>query len=356
VENSNAKILAETLNQVFIKESPEEKKIITVVKEKKKGEKIEGAIAIESALRGEVNIVADETTNSLIIKATPRDYGIIKEVLKSLDIIPRQVLIEVIIAEVTLDDSTQFGVEWNLENVKISDMIGDIAQNYWTVPRKENIPGGLTLSILENDGDFSAFIHALAEYSTLNVISTPHIIACDNKEARINVGQEVPILTSELSTVGGGTEEGRDVVQEVQYRTTGVILTVKPHINSLGLVAMEINQEVSEVQEEIGSIGSPTFLNREVSTTLVCQHGQTVIIGGIIQDKISNATSGIPFISKIPLLGKLFSSSKDIVEKRELLLTLTPYVIKNKEEADLVTEKFKERVTKLEKSMKPFSE
>ncbi|MDY6862823.1 MAG: type II secretion system secretin GspD [Thermodesulfobacteriota bacterium] len=348
VENSNAKILAETLNKVFVKEVQEGK--IIPEEEGKKGEKIgakaEGAI--ESTLRGEVNIVADETTNSLIVKATPRDYGIVKDVLKSLDIIPRQVLIEVIIAEITLDDSNQFGVEWQLGEMHIGEMMGDMAGNYGLVQKAAEL-GGFSFSILENDADFSAFMHALTEYSKLNVISTPHIIACDNKEARIDVGSEVPIITSELTGIGA---EG-DVKQEIQYRTTGTILSVRPHINSLGLVTMELNQEVSEAQAtQTGLTQTPTILKRQVSTTLVCQDGQTIVIGGIIQDKIDSNISGIPYISKIPLLGKVFSSSKNAVKRVELLLTLTPYVIKNKEEADLVTKKFKEKVIRLEKSIK----
>jgi general secretion pathway protein D len=168
------------------------------------------------------------------------------------------------------------------------------------------------------------------------------VIAADNREASILVGSSIPILTSTSTNVLQGSS---GQVNTVQYRDTGKILSVLPQVNSKGLVNLEIRQEVSDVgEEEFGATGSPSFITREVNTTLVVQNGETVLIGGIIDDQITHGRSGVPYLMDIPVLGRAFRSETDSVRRTELLITITPFVIRNREEARQVTDDFSARI------------
>jgi general secretion pathway protein D len=297
-------------------------------------------------LEGEVDIVFDIPTNSIIVRAIPRDYEIIKRTMLTLDRIPRQVLIEVLIAEVKLDDSTAFGVEWSLLNedatfggYKGQDRMGIIGAG--GLAGIDAPPSGFSY-IFDSDR-LDVFLSAQASLNKLNILSSPHILALDNKEARIEVGEEVPIVTSEYTPLT--SDLGDSSSRSVEYRSTGVILTVTPRINERGLVAMDINQEVSKaVVNETSGIESPSITNRKATTSLVVQDGQTILIGGLIIDETSEVKSGVPFLSSIPLLGALFGTTKDTVGKLELILLITPHVVTNFEEVDLVTDEFKSKV------------
>jgi len=303
-----------------------------------------------SLLEGEVSIVVDIPTNSIIVRAIPRDYEIIKQTMVQLDRIPRQVLIEVLIAEVKLTGNTQYGVEWALlsegerlggyEGDEQIGIIGDV---------ERGLPGiggtyeaGFTYIF---DGDrLNAFLQAQASDNKINILSSPHILAVDNKEARIEVGDEVPIVTSEYSPLEV-EEDTTSTSRSIEYRSTGVILTVTPRINERGLVAMDIDQEVSKVDKNTDSgIDSPVISNRKAKTSLVVQDGQTIVIGGLIVDQSNDGQSGVPLLSSIPLIGRLFGTTTAGSEKIELILLLTPHVVTNFEEVDLITNEFKDKV------------
>lgn len=308
-----------------------------------------------SMLEGEVTIVVDIPTNSVIVRAIPRDYEIIKKTMVALDRIPRQVLIEVLIAEVKLTGDTSFGVEWSLLDddasfggYKGEDRIGYNGGSLSAVDEfgdpialGEIVPTGF--SYLFSSDRLQVFLQAQASQNKLNILSSPHILAVDNKEARIEVGEEVPIVTSEYVPLDQQADTSTS--RSVEYRSTGVILSVTPRINERGLVAMDVSQEVSAAQPlEKDGIQSPTITNRKAETSLVVQDGQTIIIGGLIRDEGSEGSSGIPFLSSIPLIGWLFGSSSSNDTKVELILLLTPHVVTNFEEVDLITNEFKDKV------------
>lgn len=311
----------------------------------------------------EVRIVADESTNSLVILATARDYEMIKEVLRKLDVVPRQVLIETIIAEIGLTGVLQFGVEYAIANQGIGTLIGE--------PGSTTAPGATSTAInnnallqdakrglkVGNDGLFAfitdrdtflVLINALASRSQVRSLATPHVIAADNREAHILIGEEIPILSSSaVSTISPGAP----VVNSIQYRDTGKILTILPQINSAGLVNMEITQEVSAVgSDSFGNTNSPSFISRAAETTVVVQDGQSVLIGGIIDDQTTRVRRGVPFLMDIPVLGRLFRVDNDRTIRTELIILITPHVIRNRKEAQSVTEEFEDRIRGL-KSM-----
>ncbi|HPD45214.1 MAG TPA: secretin N-terminal domain-containing protein, partial [Candidatus Woesebacteria bacterium] len=194
-------------------------------------------------LKGEVQIVVDETTNALIIQASERDYRVIEKTLKQLDIYPKQVLIEVMIAEIRLGDELKMGVEWEYTKSDIKNGVGlNPAQVTGLADLAAEISSGLKL-VIDKTGRFKATIRALADKSKVNILSSPHIIASDNKEAEIDVTQEVPISSGTVTTA----TDQPVITTTTEYRDTGIILKVTPHINDKGLVTLDISQEVSEI-------------------------------------------------------------------------------------------------------------
>lgn len=306
----------------------------------------------------DIMIVTDETTNAIIVRANAQDYAKIRDTIQRLDIIPRQVLIEVFIGEVTLSGDTQFGVEWAMLQNKNSlggyEGTGKIGQNFGNLATA--LSGGTStgFTYLFQSDRLQAFLLAQASENKVHVLSTPNIIASDNTEARIEVGQEVPIVTSEYVPLDTGFtgNANTSTSRSIEYRNTGVILEVTPRINDKGLVAMDISQEVSKaVTNTTSGVDSPLISNRKAETSVVVQNGQTVVIGGIINDDQTNNKASVPFLAKIPLISYLFSSTNNTWQKTELLILLTPHVIKNVSEAEAVTAEYREKMMDIKRLM-----
>ena len=315
----------------------------------------------------EVRIVADEITNSLIILATPRDYAMIRDVLRKLDVVPRQVLIEAIIAEIKLTDDMAFGLEYALSvgglggllgaaggasgGVSVGDTPGTGSLNVanssllGAANRAMTIGSQGIFGFLTNRDEFLVLMNALATDDKVNILSTPHVIAADNREANILIGEEVPILTS---TSTSSLNDTARTINSVQYRETGKILTILPQVNSAGLVNLEIRQEVSAVgNAEFGRTNSPSFVSREAETTVVVQDGESVVLGGIIDDQVRRSRSGVPYLMDVPVLGRLFRVDSEKVERTELIILITPRVIRNRQELRTVTDEFTGRIQTL---------
>jgi general secretion pathway protein D len=333
----------------------------------------------------EVRIVADEVTNSLVILAVKQDYEKIVDVLKEIDVVPRQVVIEVVIAEVTLNKGLEFGVDHALRYGKVFGN-NDLRNSVWSVrnfgvgPSDSDgtdtgtgtgtdtgddttdgtgiagigrslgngilglaSPGAGGFSALITDSEnFIVLLRALAAKSAVKILSAPHIIAADNREAHIQVGSSIPILTGTSTSVLTATST---VVNQVQYRDVGTILTILPQVNSAGLVNMQVTQEISAVGDEsFGLTNSPSFLTREAETTVVAQNGDSILIGGIIDDQRTSSRDGVPFLMDVPVLGRFFRLERAGVQRTELLILITPHVIRNRDEALSVTEEFKQVV------------
>jgi general secretion pathway protein D len=308
----------------------------------------------------ETKIFSDEITNSLIILATPADYSLIEETIKKLDIVPRQVVIEALIAEIKLTDDLEFGFAWSLKtDVNISgldpfnnpiDLDGHMGQRSSVLSGEgaDSLSGsGFTFLATDPSGIVRARLEALAQDSRAKVLASPHILVLDNREAKIQIGDQVPIATSETNITGT-----TQIQRTIQYKDTGVILNVKPQVNEGGLVTLEVTQEVSTYSiQKIFDSDQVVISKREATTNLVAQDGQTVVIGGLIQEDTQKAREGIPFLSKIPLLGYFFGSTSDKYTRRELIILLTPHVIRNQLEASAITSGYVERVKGVQKDI-----
>lgn len=325
-----------------------------------------------SMFKNEVRIVADEIANAIVILATRRDYEQILKVLRDLDVVPRQVVIEVLIAEISLNKSMDMGLQTVLTNpgavndaptpVPTSTMsptetadgatsiLNSIAQTTGTDALKRLIDiapnNGALTALITDQSSFKITLTALAQAGRAKVLASPNILTADNREASIHIGTEIPILTSQANIAGiQGANGSTALVNNVQYRSTGVILTVLPQVNADGLVNLQVRQEVSEVDQSfVSTTGSPAFTTREAETTAVVQNGDSLLIGGIIQESTSRGRSGVPYLMDIPVLGRLFRVDTDRVRRIELLIMLTPHVIRNRSESLLVTEQYKDRL------------
>jgi general secretion pathway protein D len=301
---------------------------------------------------GEISIVVDDTTNSLIIRAYHRDYRAILDTIRKLDIYPKQVLIEVLLAEVTLDDSVKYGLEWST----FSDSFTKGGRTYsYTVgaggiaPQTDMV-SGLRYAITSVDR-LAAAISASASEDRLKVIGSPHVLASNNKEARIQIGQSQPILTNTYTTTG--TTSPGVVEGTIEYKDVGIILTVTPRISDSKLVTLDISVESSTVgQTALGNLTQvPFFPKKTAKTTLSIMEKETIVIGGLIEDRKEAVKTGIPYLSKIPVLGALFGWHANTVSKTETVIFLTPRVIGDLADSNRVTEEIREKVFTIQKEL-----
>ncbi len=285
------------------------------------------------SLRGDVRITVDPIRNALIIEAIPGDYQVIDKILARLDVLPRQVLIEVMIAEISLGKGTELGIEWTFKKDNWTDK-GALSASIGA--------SGLQYAIGLSER-WQAAIHALARDSKVNILSSPSVLASDNKQARIDVTTEVPIPSTNYTYQASGTSV---LETKVEYRNTGVILEVTPHINEHGLVTMEISQEVSNVGELLKVAGKDyySFNKRKVGTSLTVKHNQAIVIGGLISSAKNDSATGVPWLVKIPFLRWLFGSETTNSAKSELIVMITPRVITSLDDVDAVSDEFKKKI------------
>ncbi len=296
---------------------------------------------------GDVKIIPDEINNALIIVATAQEYQIIHNVIKQLDVMPLQVLIDATIIEVTLKDELQYGIKWFLshnnggQNAASSD--GALFTDAATTAAAA-ASGGFSYAFISNSGDIRAVLDAAATDNKANVISAPSLMVLNNQEATIQVGQEVPVLTSESTNTSGGNDNV--VTNTIQMRDTGITLTVRPRVNASGLVIMEIDQKADDVLDQsVLGIRSPSFQQRQIQSTVAVQSGETVVLGGLIDEKDEFNKSGIPILHELPLIGPLFGSTTKNKNKTELVVLITPRVVATKQDGRLVTDEFKRKLT-----------
>jgi general secretion pathway protein D len=314
---------------------------------------------------GQFRFIADETTNSVIVTTTPRQWADIEPTVRSLDKMPRQVLIEVLVAEITLNDDTRLGLDWALKEGKFnlaqqtltSSTSGSQTittpsgfNNLGSFTTIAGLASGLTAFTFATD-KFFAMLNAFASDNRVNVVSNPHVMTSENKKAIINVSTSVPIITGQqTSTVSTpGTTSGTTsttittggVNQTVEYRDAGVILTVTPRIGERGTVALDVKQEVNSVGPAVAPTNSPSFLKREAETSVVLLNNQTLVLGGLIQDKKTINQRGVPILYKIPVFGYLFGFKENQLEKSELVLLITPRVVGTPLDAQRVTDEMR---------------
>jgi general secretion pathway protein D len=287
---------------------------------------------------GTFDIILDEPLNALIIRGSASEYKAVLETLQTIDVYPRQVLLEVLIAEVQLDDGLKMGIDWTYVN-KGSDwkQVASVA-----TPAAD-ITSGFKYVVDKTDR-LTAALRALANDGKVSILSSPSVISTNGKKSKIDVADQVPIVT------GTVTNPGPDafVTETVEYRDVGILLTYTPYINDEGIVTLEIEQEVSDVKATtVGSSGNPSFFKRSVTTNLVATQDRSIVLGGLVREKRERAREGIPFLYKIPIIGWIFGYESNTVARTELLFFITPRVIGSIEEGTRLSQEFENRVEEL---------
>lgn len=293
-------------------------------------------------------IVVNAATNTLIFTSSQSDYAQLLSIMKDLDQPAKSALIEVTVAEVRVSDQQQLGIDWSLPGATVDGR--RVAGG--TLGGVGLATGGFSMSFLNNAGVVRANLNALASANRANILSTPRVMARNGESATIQVGQEVPIVTSQQSsgitnanTTGGASVAAPGVLQTIQYRNTGVILKVKPVIFAGNRIELEIAQEVSTAgATTTGVTSSPTFSSRKLETKLSIRDGATVLLGGLISSNDNTGNTGVPLLKDLPGIGQLFRSNNDSRDKTELIVLITPYVIDDDLVAEQVTAAFRKQI------------
>jgi general secretion pathway protein D len=308
----------------------------------------------------EVRVIADKDTNSLLILATPADYDTIESALRQLDVVPRQVLVEVMLAEVTLSDNLSLGLNYflstrnntrgYLQTGNLGTTGGDSTNGIAGIPAPGNpvpgISGGLQLINFVGT-DVRAVLNALGSDGKAKVLASPQIMVLDNQKAQIKVGDRISVQTSQQTGVTTST----GVVNSFQYLETGVLLAVTPRINSGGLVTLDVSQEVSVPDTTVATTPSnpnPNVNSRSAQTVVVVASGDSIVLGGLIREDNNTGSQGIPLLSKIPVLGVLFGTQSLIKKRTELVLIITPRIISDSAQAREATLELRKKLPALE--------
>ena len=284
------------------------------------------------------NLVVDSARNALIFSGSSEQWTRLRPILETMDQPAKLALIEVTVAEITLGDTQDTGVEWVFRNVNIGDWQGTVS-NALDVGTD-----GFGYLLTQPDGS-RILLNALATSNQVSILSNPKVMVRNGQDATIDVGTEVPILTSQATTTGTGQGGDPAILQQIQYRKTGVLLKVKPTIYAGRRVDLDVEQEVSEAQRNTtSSISSPQILNRKINTSLSLKDGGSVLLGGLVSTNRSQSNRGIPVLKDVPLLGALFRADNQSVNRTELVVLITPYIISDEREAEAITQAFRGRL------------
>jgi general secretion pathway protein D len=291
---------------------------------------------------GDVRVVADDANNALLIYATGKEYRKIEPALKRLDIPATQVIIEASIVEVTLDDELRYGLNWTF-NDGLNGGYSGIGQLFGGPTVSED---GFSYSVINSDGVVKAVLNALASKNLLNVISSPSVMVLDNQTATIQVGNQFAVAGNAVAT-------GDTVTRSVSYRDTGVQLTVTPSVNAGGMVTMEVEQAVTDINESeaatvIGNDSLPSFLERKITSRVAVRSGESIVLGGLILENKSRDSKGVPLLHQIPVLGALFGGKSSVEKRTELLVVITPRAIYNDAELREVSNEMRSQLRGLE--------
>jgi general secretion pathway protein D len=323
VQNTNAEELAEIIGQVLGTNGNDT-------------EIVEGA---QTSVTTNKSVLVDKSRNSIIFQGSAEEYAQFRSLVEQMDRAPYEVLIEATVAEVTLDQGESLGVVLGFDN-------GVTASSNTTTIKSET--GSLIVNLIRDTGDLTAALNAAADQSRVSILSSPRLVAASGKTASMQVGTQVPIVTTQQTAPDGSTNGTSNILQQVQYRNTGVVLTISPIVNSSRRVELTISQEVSEAQaNDTSDIQSPIILTRGFETTMSIDDGETVLLAGLISENYSSGDSGIPYLKDIPVLGNLFKSGSQSVQKTELIVLLTPYIIDSTGTSRQVRDAFRSQLSGL---------
>ena len=293
----------------------------------------------QPAPQGGARVVADPANNAIIAYATAAEQEQIAQLIERLDAVSLQVLLEATIAEVQLNDDLEFGVRWFFETGNFDVNFSGLSGVAGVLPTAV-VPG---FNAIFNDGGVRVALNALAKVTNVNVVSSPTLLVLDNREATLNVGDSVPIATQAAVDI---SNPSAPLVNTIKQQDTGVILRIRPRVNSAGRIILNVRQEVSDaISTESSTIDSPTIQQRVVETTVAVEDGQSIILGGLIRDRRERGQSKVPLLGDIPLLGAAFRSTSDADVRTELLIIIKPRIIYDAASAREVTDQYRRALT-----------
>jgi len=371
VKNGNAEELAATLNELFIAEV-KDKKVITrkeatiapdltpmtavtpllnqglsnnINKKPRELKEKEITVMANKEDEGELSrvdtrIIAAHDTNSLLIFATPSDYHKIEAAIAKLDVAPLQVLVEASIIDLRLSGEFSYGVQWFFKN----NSVGGKYQGLGQVGEDLAFSPTFSYTVTDAAGMLRGMLRMLASDGKVNVLSSPSLMVRNNQTATIRVGDQQPVSTALVS------QQGNVVASSVQFKDTGVMLEVTPRINADGMISLIVNQEVTDVGEIDDATGQRSFLQRSINSSVAVNSGETLVLGGLIRENKAFTESGVPFLKDIPLIGALFGQTVTSTTRTELIVMLTPKIVRNSSEARKVTEEYRRKLENLESS------
>lgn len=291
-----------------------------------------------------VQVTADKGTNGLIITASAQDYEVIAEIIEKLDIVREQVLVELRIIEISEDSLREIGIDWTTLDEAVAGSVRGFAQTNFG-PRVDFASGdleGLAVGAFRADAGvvtIGAILHALEKVSGVNILSTPHVMTSNHNEATIQVGENRAFLKDSRIT------ETTDfltptVIKTFEYKDVGITLAITPHISQTGMVKLEINSEFTKVIEDVTSpsADTPTTSKRQATTVVSMRDGSTVVIGGLIRDDKTTSQKKIPLVGDIPVVGNLFKFQRERLEKTNLLMFITPHVVRSQEDMEQISD------------------
>ena len=342
VRNVDAELLAETVSQVISRQATSGSNIQQGATTTGNGQPgpapgFQNQTGTTSGLSQVGNIVVNKLSNQVVFTGTPSQYDVVHPLLTRLDVPPAEVMIEVTIAEITLTDDTRYGVEFFVDSLGGQDVSATVGNEGLGL-------GGVGMNVGLVTGNIDAALNFFAKNNLLNVLSTPRLTARSGGSAQIQVGSDVPIITSQRAA---STQDGignTDILQSVEYRSTGVLLSIEPIVFGDNRVDLSITQEVSTaIPTTTSDIASPTISNRAVTTQLSLEDGATAILGGLIQENTTRDETGTPLLKDIPLVGNLFRNTTLSSTRTELVVLITAYVIRDGEEKQAFTDELVDR-------------
>lgn len=302
------------------------------------GSAVQGSGVSAVSLSSGVRVIADELNNAILVYSPGAEYAKIEATLKRLDVPPTQVLIEASIVEVTLNDDLKYGLQWTFSQAQSGGDIGTSVLSTAANAALGATPAGFSYTLRNAGGDVKAVLNALATKSLVKVISSPSLMVLNNHTAGIIVGDQQPVRMGETVSTGG------NVTTNIQYKDTGVSLTVTPSVNAGNMVAMQLTQSVSDVGAVDTATGQRAFQQRQIGSRVTVRSGETLVLGGLIRDNKTTGKTGIPWLQDLPWVGKLFGANTETTNRTELLVVITPQVVRSPAELRDVTAGLREKM------------
>ena len=294
-----------------------------------------------------LRVIADEINNAVLVYSTAAEYSKVEATLKRLDVPPTQVMIEANIIEVTLTDDLQYGVQWIFNDKARNGLTGTGVLGKAASALLGATPAGFSYTLRNSLGDVRAVLNALAEKSLVKVISSPSLMVLNNHTASIVVGNQQPVQAGQTVTTGG------NITNNIQYKDTGVSLAVTPSVNAGNMVTMQINQTVSDVGAVDLATGQRSFLQRQIGSKVAVRSGETLVLGGLMRDNTTDGKSGLPGLQTIPLFGNLFGANTKNTNRTELLVVITPQVVRSDQDLRELTANMRVKMKELDWGFAP---